>query len=153
MNKKRIGLCVAGLLLALLVGIALGAIFLEKPISHHIDVVGIYDFELYEDELYTIPLVTVEWGDVCHNGKPHLKTVYIKNTGNDKCYISWNSTDIPSGVTFSITWSDPWPMNVRRDINAGGMMHLDMSLAIDPSFPVGAFSFTTTFFGHEAATG
>ena len=148
MSKKvLIGLALA----SLMIGIVLGMVFQQTPIQHNIVVTGIYEFTLYQDEAHTIPLVSVEWGEICHNGEDHYKAIYIVNTGNERCYVSWNSTDIPSGITLTMQWGpDPWAMNQKYGINAGSGYSIQLALAIDPTVPLGDLSFTTTFFGHDA---
>ena len=149
MSKKvLLGLALA----SLMIGIVIGMVFQQTPIQHNIIVTGIYEFTLYEDAACTVPLVSVEWNEVCHNGQPHLKTIYAKNTGNEPCSLSWNSTDIPADVTLTMQLSgEPWPQNTILALGASGVgRDIQMSLTLDPSVPLGDLTFVTVFYGHDA---
>ena len=149
MSKKVL----SGLALAsLMISVALAIVFQQTPVDHNVTIVGIYEFTLYEDEACTIPLVSIEWGEVCHNGEPHLKTVYAKNTGNEPCSLSWNSTNIPEGMTLTMELSGtPWTQNTVLGLGQTGVKrNILMGLSADPAVPLGDFSFTTTFYGHDA---
>lgn len=145
MKKEKFAI-VALVLIACLMGLVIAQLIMTREITTNVIVTGVYDFQVYEDTGCTIPCVVVNWS-ICRNGEAHDQTIYVKNTGNDMLYVSWNTTGMPADMTLT---ADDWVENSKTGFNAGTKR--DFRMHLSTTAPVGEYSFTLTFYAWESDT-
>lgn len=64
------------------------AILVNRPFSNTVTLSALGDIKLYSDPACTVPLSSITWGSYIADQSKDV-TVYIKNTGNVNCYLSW----------------------------------------------------------------
>jgi len=130
---------------------------LQRQVSHTINVVGVYDFRVYENAACTIELTAYDWNGV-NKGTTSYKVVWIKNTGDTPVLINWNTTEANphSGVELRMErdvsgeWV-AWTYNTEKiNVNPTNAIVGRIVLIVASDATTGATTFTQNFGGWDA---
>ena len=143
---KRTKLAIVGLVLAVcLLSSALAVMYLERTVTHNIEVVGRLLIGLYQNDACTIPLTSIEWGQV-ERGCTTGKTFYIKNEGDKIAYVQWNVTTLPANVTLEVLWAGVvWSSGTEKNLTSNTIKNIDFNLRVGLDALMISSSFTQTF--------
>ncbi len=112
MNRK-LKLVSVTLLLALLAGVAVAAVYQTRQINTTVFVQGNWDFQLYTDISCTNVWTAQNWGTLARGESVQSEVKYAKNIGGDPIYVEWSAV-VPTGFTLTCTWGitdNPWAQN------------------------------------------
>jgi archaellum component FlaG (FlaF/FlaG flagellin family) len=158
--RKKLKISIALVLVTVLsAGLTYALITIEKPVTHKIEILGTYNFQLFKDEECTQEFepAVLNYGQVHRDATqktPIPATFWVKNTGNDPIYATWNTTDLPSGWslinTNPYTSNDNWNANAELEFQPGDTRCCKFTVYFDlTSYPIGEVSWTTTFYAHD----
>lgn len=151
MNPKRIiGIALLMVLIAT-IGAAIANIFMMRDVMH-IGTIKVYgDFNLYEDDICTIVLTELNWGDL-YTANTYEEVFYIMGDGENKIQVAWNVTDLPTGVTFSMKMQrDGYPEAAYAEdyltaLDIDEIITLTATLEVGITAVPDALSLTQTFY-------
>jgi hypothetical protein len=145
---------IAGLIAVacLVVGVFAGMTVRMREVGHTGTVKFVGDFNVFADDICSVPLVTVDWPQL-NRGGTYSKTYWIKNTGTtdaDTMYIFWNVTGLPSGFTFTMEWDGSlWNPNVKKPLAPDVSKPIKMIMTLASNVPAQTFGYTQWFTGDD----
>jgi len=129
---------------------------LQRQISHTINVVGVYDFKVYENPECTIELTAYNWNTV-NKGATYYKPIWVKNTGDTAILINWNTTEANphNGVELRMERNTgdwvAWTYNTEKiNVNPTNAIVARIVLVVASDATTGATSFTQNFGGWDS---
>jgi len=143
--KAKTKIALICLLILCLVAIVY-ALTVQRNLTNTVNVTGSTDFQIFSDSSCTTPVTSLSW-DMA-KGSSVTKTIYLKNIGDVKLYISWSlgSSNLPSGYTLTLKWNGiEWASGSVKDCNVQlDPYAIDITLSVPTT---GSYSFTITFNG------
>ena len=143
--KAKTKIALICLLILCLVAIVY-ALTVQRNLTNTVNVTGSTDFQIYIDSSCSTPVTSLTWDMT--KGSSVTKTIYLKNIGDVKLYISWflSSSNLPSGYTLTLTWNGiDWASGSPQDCNVQTTPYkIDITLSVPTT---GSYSFIITFNG------
>ena len=144
--KRKMGILVSLLLIAIVVGVVVGVIIVTRPVGFVGVIVSTGDMQVYSDLTCTIPVASFDLGSTLNRGNIVSKTMYLKNIGESTLYIAYNPT-LPTGITLQMNKnSEDWAKEANRVTTTSGTVYtLVATFSIGGSAASGAFNIHLDF--------
>jgi hypothetical protein len=144
LTRKFIGIPIIALITALLfAGVASATIGFTVPVSHHVIITEVpppppppptptYTFELFESDNTTPLGLPIQW--TFQVGSQQIKTIIVKNTGNQTFSVTVDNSTVPAGFTLTAS--------AVTGLAPGGTATMTLTLQATTA---GTYDFTTNF--------
>jgi len=137
---KKISIALA--ICLLLVGGVFAVMYLDRTVTHNIQIVGRLIINLYTDSTYTVKLTSIDWGKI-QRGETKEVIANIMNEGDINAYVFWSVADLPSGVTLQMRWeANSWDSKNLLTPREGKQLLFRLVVSLDA--PMNSFSFVQT---------
>lgn len=123
-----------------------GLLSTSHRIQNQVSVRATIGIGVYSDQACTIPLTTINWGEVIP-GQSYQRTLYVKNLGNIRVKLSMavgNWTPSSASSYLSLTWN-------RGDyvLEVGASVGATLTMTVSQTAQGGSFSFDVSIIATE----